>query len=140
MKNTIIVSKFLGLLTILTLQSGCFKSGANREAEVANCSIHDKKEALCNAAIRKDGRRCKFDKLSGNCGAHTDIPPKACDKMLPDECRASLFCTYKDATGSCGDADPALVGKCEVIQSEQACRNDKDCRWNTTAVVCEDKK
>ncbi len=77
MKNLILFFKLLGIFVLLMTMEGCFKRGANREAEVANCNVHDKKEGLCNASIRKDGRRCKYDKVSGNCRADNGCTAKS---------------------------------------------------------------
>ena len=137
---TYLFAALFALFIVFISASGCFKRGADREAKVSSCALHNNQEGLCAAALRLDGKRCKFDKLTGSCTAESDVPGKPCEKMSMVECRASAFCTYQDANNSCGKADPALIGKCEVIQSEAGCKAHIKCQWNAKAIVCEDKK
>lgn len=138
--NLLIFISLFSVFTFLLMTSGCFKKGAKRDAHVEDCSIYNDKEQSCIAALQYDLRRCKFDKITLKCMPDNIIQRKACDKMDKDECQESKFCTFLDNTHKCEDAEPALSGKCELIQAENPCINDKTCQWNKASLVCEDKK
>lgn len=129
----------VGCMMVMNGCSGCFKNGANREARVANCSELNGKQDACNATMQTDAKRCEYNKTSNTCAANPDLPPTDCSKLSFNECKASKFCTFKDTINACGEADPALKGKCEVIQMQDFCNADTKCEWNQTAVVCQQK-
>ncbi len=112
----------------------------NKQEAILNCSEYNNQEAKCNEGFQKNGDLCVFDKATNNCGVQAKLMAKECEKMSMSECRASKSCTYRDALNSCGDSDPALQGRCEVIQAEDACDSDPSCQWNKVSLICTDRE
>jgi hypothetical protein len=133
---------FLGIVGLILAYAGCtgcFKKGMSRDVKVTSCSVHDLDEDNCNAARQVDEKRCRFDTATGNCLAgEAKLMP--CPDMSRDECRESKFCTFQDMTNKCVDADPGLVGTCDVIQDRDPCNADNLCQWNDKAMVCQAKE
>ena len=129
----------LALLIVPFGCESCFKSEANMPPKLISCTTYNNQEDLCNAALQKDSRHCRYDKETSFCVAQPALPPPDCEKLSMGDCRASKYCTYQDANNVCREADPAMVGKCEVIQAEEACTADPVCIWNVSASLCQDK-
>ena len=126
-------------LVTLANCEGCFRNGAKRDADVASCAVYNNSEDKCNAAT-ENKVRCHYDRATGKCNKSPNQKEKDCAKLTMQECKASKYCSYLEATSTCGDADPALAGKCEVMQDETSCKANTNCIWNETSLVCQDKK
>lgn len=108
--------------------------------QVSACDNFNNEREKCNkASLSGSGEACHFDEVTKNCVIKTNPAEVPCDKLSMEQCKQSKTCTYQDALGRCTGADPALAGRCEVIQAQPACDADALCQWDGMAMVCKDK-
>ncbi len=146
LRNNGFVLTLLSSLLLFGACRGCMKNdnvndrGRVENAEkVSACSDYNNEEEKCKAAFLASGEPCHFDTVTKNCVIKNKEAVPPCEELTMEQCKQSKTCTYQDALGRCAGADPALAGRCEVIQSQPACDADALCQWDGMAMVCKDK-